>query len=47
LPRVWGQLQRNLAAPELAPLAAICAKLLPSPSPEALQKIGSQCAQFR
>ena len=47
LPRVWGQLQRNLTAPELAPLAAICAKLLPPPSPDALEKIGSQCAQFR
>jgi N-acetylmuramate 1-kinase len=47
MPRVWAQLQRNLVAPELAPLAAICTKLLPQPSPEALQKIGSQCAQFR
>jgi N-acetylmuramate 1-kinase len=47
LPRVWGQLQRNLTAPELAPVAAICAKLLPPPSPVALEKIGSQCAQFR
>lgn len=47
MPRVWGQLQRNLRAPELAPLAEICTKLLPPPSPEALEKIGSQCARFR
>lgn len=47
IPRVWGQLQRNLAAPELANLSKICAKLLPAPDPEALSKIGAQCGRFR
>jgi N-acetylmuramate 1-kinase len=47
LPRVWGQLQRNLAAPELARLDTICKKLLPAPSPEILQRIGAQCGNFR
>lgn len=45
IPRVWGQLQRNLAHPALAPLASICANLLPDPSPENLHKIGLQCAR--
>lgn len=47
LPRVWHQLQRNLAEPELAPLAKICADLLPEPTPEALARIGAQCGHFR
>lgn len=47
IPRVWGQLRRNLANPALAPLARICAKLLPDPTPDALAKIGSQCGHFR
>jgi len=47
IPRVWAQLQRNLAAPELAPLAAICSKLLPEPTPDALTKIGAKCGHFR
>ncbi len=47
IPRVWHQLQRNLAAPELAPLAKICARLLPEPTPEALARIGAQCGHFR
>lgn len=46
LPRVWHQLQRNLAAPELAKLCQICQNLLPEPTPEALAKIGAQCGQF-
>lgn len=45
IPRVWGQLQRNLANPALADLAEICAKLLPEPTPEALQRIRAQCGQ--
>ena len=45
MPRVWGQLQRNLAHPALAPLASICANLLPDPSPENLHKIGQQCGK--
>ena len=47
IPRVWDQLQRNLATPALAPLAQICAKLLPRPTPETLARIGSQCGHFR
>ncbi len=43
IPRVWGQLQRNLAHPALAPLATICDGLLPEPTPEVLDRIGAQC----
>lgn len=47
LPRVWGQLQRNLAHPALRPLQEICDALLPAPSPENLLLIGEKCARFR
>jgi N-acetylmuramate 1-kinase len=47
IPRVWSQLQRNLATPELAPLAAICQNLLPAPTSEILNRIGSQCGTFQ
>ena len=47
IPRVWGHLQRNLAHPALAPLAKICAGLLPEPTPQALALIGSKCGHFR
>ena len=47
IPRVWNHLQRNLATPALAPLARICAQMLPVPTPEALARIGSQCGHFR
>lgn len=43
IPRVWGQLQRNLAHPALAPLATICADLLPEPTPERLSRIARKC----
>jgi N-acetylmuramate 1-kinase len=43
IPRVWGQLQRNLAHPALADLAGICAAWLPPPTKEALERIRSQC----
>ena len=46
LPRVWGQLERNLAHPELGALAQTCA-VLPPPTPEALQRIEAQCGAFR
>lgn len=39
IPRVWGQLQRNLAHPELAELAEVCARVLPAPSPDLLQRL--------
>ena len=47
IPRVWDHLQRNLAEPDLAPLAKICADLLPEPTPQALALIGSKCGHFR
>jgi len=43
IPRVWGQLQRNLAHPALADLAEICATLLPEPTSQALEGIRAQC----
>lgn len=43
IPRVWGQLERNLSHPALADLQAICAKVLPAPTPHLLDKIASQC----
>lgn len=43
VPRVWGQLQRNLAHPALAGLRAICDAVLPEPTPETLRKIEEQC----
>jgi hypothetical protein len=44
IPRVWGQLHENLAHPALAGLAAVCAELLPPPTPEHLERIAAQCA---
>jgi len=46
LPQVWGQLQRNLAQPELRGLAQACA-VLPPPTPAALTRIEAQCGTFR
>ncbi len=46
LPRVWGQLQRNLAHPALAPMAAICANLVPEPTPENMSQIGELCGKY-
>lgn len=43
IPRVWGQLQRNLAHPALAELARICAETLPEPTPAILASIEAQC----
>lgn len=47
MPRVWGQLQQNLAAPELSGLRRICDDLLPPPGPETLLRIGEKCGRFR
>lgn len=47
IPRVWQHLHRNLAAPELSGPAKLCQDLLPVPSPEILNHIGSQCGSFR
>ena len=46
LPRVWGQLWRNLAHPALVPLAAICHDLLPEPTPDTLERIRAQCGLY-
>jgi N-acetylmuramate 1-kinase len=43
IPRVWGQLQQNLAHPALADLRAVCDRTLPAPTPDILQKITDQC----
>lgn len=45
IPRVWAQLQRNLARPELADLRALCDRLLPRP--DDLERIRVQCGNFR
>lgn len=44
IPRVWGQLQRNLAAPGMERLAAICGRILPPPTPAVLTEIEKKCA---
>jgi hypothetical protein len=46
MPRVWDQLQRNLAHPALGELAAICHDILPAPTPETLLAIESRCPPF-
>lgn len=47
IPRVWGQLQRNLRHPALARLHAACTRHLPEPSPALLQQLEAQCGAFR
>lgn len=44
IPRVWGQLQRNLSHPELQALGLHLSKVLPPPSSEALAILRSKCA---
>ncbi|OZA00062.1 MAG: hypothetical protein B7Y02_18805 [Rhodobacterales bacterium 17-64-5] len=43
IPRVWGQLQRNLAHPALFDLRAVCDRVLPEPTPDLLQMIRNRC----
>ena len=43
VPRVWGQLEHNLAHPALAPLAEVCADVLPPPTAPLLERIAQQC----
>lgn len=43
IPRVWGQLWRNLDHPDLSTLRAECRKLLPEPTLDVLTRIASQC----
>lgn len=45
IPRVWGQLQHNLAHKALADLKTICDAALPPPTPQALNRIKDQCAK--
>ena len=47
IPRVWGQLQHNLAHPALSDLRKVCTELLPHPTPATLQKLEDQCGAFR
>ena len=47
IPRVWGQLHRNLAQPELAALRQVCEALLPPPTAENLKRIEAKCGAFR
>lgn len=47
IPRVWQQLQRNLAHPALADLHAVCQDVLPEPTPDILTRIESQCSPSR
>jgi aminoglycoside/choline kinase family phosphotransferase len=43
VPRVWGQLQRNLAHPALSDLRGLCDRILPPPTPDILERIARQC----
>jgi aminoglycoside/choline kinase family phosphotransferase len=45
MPRVHAQLLRNLAHPALAPLAPICARRIPPPTPAILERITRRCAR--
>lgn len=45
VPRVWAQLQANLAHPALRDLKAICDAELPQPTAQALNRIKDQCAK--
>ena len=47
IPRVWGQLQANLAHPALRALSAVCAPLLPPPTAPVLERIARQCGTMR
>ncbi len=43
LPRVWRQLQGNLAHPALARLRAVCDRLLPAPDPAMIEGLRARC----
>ena len=44
IPRVWGQLMRNLAHPALAELRRECLAILPEPTEDTLTRITAKCA---
>ena len=46
-PRVWQQLQRNLAHPALSQLANLCDRLLPEPTPARLNRIKELCGTIQ
>ncbi len=43
LPRIWRDLQRDLARPETARLAGLVARHLPPPTPATIERIARQC----
>jgi len=43
IPRVWAALQVNLAHPDLAPLSQFVTTHLPTPTPDRLQRLKTQC----
>lgn len=43
LPRVWRQLQSNLAHPALTDLRATCARLVPEPGPAFIEDLRARC----
>ncbi|MEC7761082.1 MAG: phosphotransferase [Pseudomonadota bacterium] len=43
IPRVWRNLQDDLAHPALTPLAEVAARLLPDPTPETLATLKAKC----
>jgi aminoglycoside/choline kinase family phosphotransferase len=45
IPRVWGQVQANLAHPALARLRVVCEAVLPPPTPAILDRIAGRCAR--
>lgn len=45
IPRVWALLQRDLAHPALSELADAAGRLLPAPTPAALQRIKDECGR--
>ncbi len=45
MPRTWAYIERNLAHPDLADLAAAIHAALPAPTPERLERIKGQCGQ--
>jgi aminoglycoside/choline kinase family phosphotransferase len=46
IPRVWGQLEENLAHPALAGLRRVVERELPRPTPQALARIVDQCGMI-
>jgi len=45
LPRVWRQLQANLAHPALTGLRSVCDRLLPAPEPALIRSLEARCGR--